>query len=335
MTLLCIEGFEARDISLKYSSVTNPAYSSPGRFGYGSYWYASATGLRAFTVNFTASSQVFVGVGCNNSGGSSSTITFYGDAGATSHTTITLNGSGSIAITSGGSVRATSAAGILPVGGWAYLEISVTVSDTVGEVHVRIDGAGTDLISWTGDTKNGGTNTTIDAVRLSTANSSNPQVSFDDLYICNSTGSENNTFLGDVRVVSLLPNGNGDSSQFVRSDSNPTDNYLLVDEEPYNTSDYVGASTSGYRDLYQLGNLPATTSSVLGISQTMIAQKTDAGAAEIKHAIKTGGTIYYSSNITTPASWGAFVRMLELNPGTSALWTTSDVDSLQAGFEIV
>ena len=56
---------------------------------------------------------------------------------------------------------------------------------------------------------------------------------YDDLYICDGTtvpGEPVNDFLGDVRVDTLYPNGNGNSSQWVGQDANSTDNYLNVDD---------------------------------------------------------------------------------------------------------
>jgi hypothetical protein len=39
----------------------------------------------------------------------------------------------------------------------------------------------------------------------------------DDLYVCDSTGSTNNTFLGDVRVDTVRPIGAGNYSEFSKA----------------------------------------------------------------------------------------------------------------------
>ena len=122
----------------------------------------------------------------------------------------------------------------VPSNNWYYLEISVTIDDAIGEVHVRLNGSTTDEVSYTGDTKNAGTATDIDAVRFAFSGR------IADVYVLNSLGSMNNNFLGDVAVRTLIPDGNGTSSQLTGSDGNTTDNYLLVDEHNYSSADYVG-----------------------------------------------------------------------------------------------
>src|SRR5437764_673985 len=54
----------------------------------------------------------------------------------------------------------------------------------------------------------------------------------DDLYVCDATGTTNNTFLGDVRVHTLVPSGNGTDSGLTGSDGNQVNNYQLVNTVP-------------------------------------------------------------------------------------------------------
>ena len=73
---------------------------------------------------------------------------------------------------------------------------------------------------------------------------------YDDVYICDTTGSVNNNFLGELTVEHLRP-ASDDTAQFLGSDANSTDNWALVDEAgTYNGADYVASSTVGQRDLY-------------------------------------------------------------------------------------
>ena len=90
---------------------------------------------------------------------------------------------------------------------------------------------------------------------------------FDDVYLMAGTGDE---FLGDCTVATLLPTGNGFVNQFVGSDGNSTDNYLLVDEQPPSSTDYVGSATTGQQDLYTLTNLTGS-GTVLAVAPTIYA----------------------------------------------------------------
>jgi hypothetical protein len=215
--------------------------------------------------------------------------------------------------------------------GWHYIEIYATIDASVGRATIRLDGSSTPAIDFTGNTRNGGTNLTIDAIRLGAASNNNPTL-FDDLYVCNSLGGVNNTFLGDMRVQTSLPIGAGSDTQWAVQGA--ASNYLAVDDSPYNSADYVYATTTGQRDLYALGDLSATTASVKAVQSNIVAMKGDAGTVSIKPALKAGGTIYYDSTLTLSPSavWTGDVR--EVNPATAVAWTASDVNSLEAGVEV-
>jgi hypothetical protein len=78
---------------------------------------------------------------------------------------------------------------------WYYIEVQSKLHDTVGSVTVRVNGVqvlnGTNL-----DTRNAGTKTTYDTVRLTTAATSNTG-QWDDLYISTGAGC---TFQGDHTI---------------------------------------------------------------------------------------------------------------------------------------
>ena len=85
------------------------------------------------------------------------------------------------------------------------------------------------------------------------------------------------SFLGDITVETLYPNGDGAANQWLGSDGNSTSNYLLVNETgaPVTTS-YTGDSVSGHRDLYTLTDLVATTGTVVGVCHQAYAAASDA-----------------------------------------------------------
>ena len=87
---------------------------------------------------------------------------------------------------------------------------------------------------------------------------------FDDLYVCDGSGSVNNDFLGDVRVVTVRPNGAGGSTQWTPDSGS---NYARVNETiSGEDSNYVEDGTSGHEDRYAYGDL----SGVLGIKGLVI-----------------------------------------------------------------
>jgi hypothetical protein len=189
-----------------------------------------------------------------------------------------------------------------------------------------------EFINYTGDTKNGGTSTNIDAARFTAVTSTGAIM--DDLYICNSSGSTNNDFLGDVRVKRRHPDGNGASSQLVGSDGNSTDNHLLVSEVPPSTSNYVAGSTVGHRDLYTFDNI-GISGDVLGVQTVVYAQKSDAGTSNIKTVARSsGGTVVTGSSQALSTTWDTYGSAVMETDADGAAWTVSTFDSHQFGCEV-
>jgi hypothetical protein len=323
-----MDGFDLGDFYLRYPGAFFATATST-RFGYG--MGARSTGKWGFSI--TPSAEVIFGAAVNNGGNMDPNMYFQGDSGATIHIAVRLNQDGSVQVRRGGdagAVIASAPAGSVPGLGWHYMECRVIISDTVGVVEVRMDGSSTPVINFSGDTRNGGTSTNIDYLGGSGSGATGYN-EWDDMYVVDTLGAINNTFLGDVRVYTLAPNGNGAYSQFVGSDGNSVDNYLLVDEAPYNTADYVGSPTTGQRDSYLLTDLPATVATVFATQSRAIVAKSDAGAASIKQSIRVAATDYDTAATVLSTTWIDLVTLYETNPNTGVQWTAAGVNGAEIG----
>jgi hypothetical protein len=332
MTLRHMDGFDLGDQDLRYPSSPAGSLSTSTRFGYGRCW--SRSGGAELLRSVTAASVMIAGAAFKVASGQTAYLSFWGDSGVTRHVTVVVKGDGGVEVrrgTTSGTVLASLGAGTLTSDTWCYVEARVTVADSGGTVKVRLNGAGSNAIDFTGDTKNGGTATNIDAVSLGSGAST---AYVDDWYVADTAGSVNNDFLGDVRVYTLAPNGNGNSSQMTGSDGNSTDNYALVDEQPYSASDYVGSATTGHKDTYAMTDLPGTVTTVLGVQEVAVVAKSDAGAATIKQVVRSGGADYATSAVTLGTSYATLVNLRESDPATATAWTPSGVNSAEAGVEV-
>jgi len=331
MALLFMDGFDAGDYATKYT-LAGIAATATGRFG-GSSVSITSNGLKK---SITPSAQVFCGFAyttpsvSNAAGGSSQIFILSGDVGATEHLRIS-SGGGQVWLGRAGTQITTAAN---PYGetanGWQYWEVSATIADTGGTCIIRING--TEVINFTGDTRNGGTSTNIDTVQL-WRGGNNPACSFDDFYICDATGTTNNTFLGDVRVQTLTPNAAGSSTQWVPTGS--ANNWDNVNELPFSTTDYNSSATSGQRDLYALTDLLAGTAQVLGVQNNVVVRKTDAGARSVRTVSKSGATVVTGTAVSLSTSDTTVSTLRTTDPATSAAWTVSGVNALEAGVEVV
>lgn len=282
----------------------------------------------------------------NGSNGAVMLAAFLSDAGVTPHVTVIFTPVGGTLTayrgTNAGAVLGTTtlSGGAIATNTWGYWEIRVVLSDTVGEVHVRYNG--TEVLTVTGaDTKNAGVKTVIDSIAYPagffTSGGTTYGACSDDMYVVTGTGTPN-SFLGDSKVLTIYPNGNGDFSQLLGSDSNSVDNYALVNEAgaPVTTS-YVESDTAGQRDFYTMADISILPSTViLGVQVTGWVNNPDAGSGRsAKLGVRQGSSEALSANqALTAATFLAVRGMFTTDPATGAAWTMAGVNSAQAGIEV-
>lgn len=158
--------------------------------------------------------------------------------------------------------------------------------------------------------------------------------SIDDLYIADGTGTVNNTFLGPTEVVTLYPDGNGNSSDLLGSDADYTDNYLLVDENPPDDgTTYVGSGVEGEKDTYTFDDMTGT-GSVSGLIVSANAKKTDTGSKFIRPVARLSSTDYTSDTKSLSETYGPAESVFDENPDASAAWTITTVNAAEFGIEV-
>ena len=361
MTLLFIDGFDAQDTVGKWNMVGSSGavnYTSATRLGYGyavSLPYSTFNTVYSMEANTPASAQVFVGAAIKTGAALGAYAPFHGlmgDGATTGHLYLLGTDVGSVQLWRGrcrwnsvsagvyfpdGTLLATSSPGVVSASAWHYVEMSATINSTTGSVVVKVDGV--TVLTFTGNTKNGGTNNTIDTVVYSGMNGNQSGIPVpigspvvDDLYICNALGSVNNGFLGDIQVQTLSPTGAGSTTGLTPTGS--ATNYLNVNEVPDSTATYNSSGTVGARDTYALADLAAGTGTILGVQQVVSAAKTGAGAAGLKAAQKSGATVSYGATLSLATGFVTHCDVFEINPATSAAYTVADVNTLEAGAEV-
>jgi hypothetical protein len=336
MTLIFVDSFDHyafADRNLKWSLTGDQGgslSSGNGRWGttclqftHGNdYWQKTVPGAATYVVG-----AAHVGFGFSTS---HRFFRFY-DSG-TEHLYLTVDGTGRVAVYRGGGTLLGTGTTALSSGVYYYLEMKATIHDSTGSVEVRVNGV-TEINLTNQDTRNGAT-ANINQIRIGLGvNQGISTHRIDDFYICDTNGSANNDFLGDVRIQALFPNGNGNSSVLVGSDANSTDNYLLVDETAPNTSDYVESSTPGDKDTYAFGNLTPTSGTVHGLQVLPFAAKTDAGVRSIASVARLSGTEEDSADKALGATYTYHPDIRETKPGGGA-WSISDVNSAEFGVKV-
>lgn len=216
-----------------------------------------------------------------------------------------------------------------------YIELEATIHNSAGVMIVRINGV--EVLNYTSlDTQNSANAYATGFGIGEPTGNSNASWLCDDFYCCDTSGgAPTNTFLGDVRVECLYPNGNGNSSQLDGSDGNTTDNYLLVDDpgSPDEDTTYVESLDVGDKDTYAYENLVSSSGTVYGVQILPHVKKTDAGSRSIKTIARLSGTETDGPEYSLPTGYVYAPDIRETKPGGGA-WTISDVNSAEFGMKV-
>jgi len=217
-----------------------------------------------------------------------------------------------------------------------YVEWQVYTHDTAGWFKVWVDGNLEIDVSGVDTNNGGGTDITRVLFRFYTA--ANAQGYLDDIYITNGAGAApHNGRLGDIAVDTLLPNGNGAASDFVGSDADQIDNYLLVDEAPFHDSDttYVESAVDTDRDSYGHSDLVYSAGAIKGAITNAVVRNTGAGD-NAKVSTRISGTDYDGAATVVPASYDASVKEIwETSPATGVAWTIAEINAAEFGIQNV
>lgn len=218
----------------------------------------------------------------------------------------------------------------VPLNNWFYIEFKVTFNATSGSVEVRVNG--TTYLTLTSKDTISTANAYANRIYVG-ANYHDADVYWDDIYVCDTSGSYNNDFLGDITIETLHPSGAGNSSQLTPSAGS---NYENVDDATDIDDDttYNEGSTVGYKDTYAMDDMTGT-GTIKAVAFNLCARKTDAGSKGIQQIARVNSTDYdIGSAEGLFDNYKIYQGIAEVNPDDSAAWEAADVNGMEAGVEI-
>lgn len=266
---------------------------------------------------------------CDSAGNGIAFVSFISSAG-----TLYLGGSADGMPSGGTLVNSTTFTGNPVASSWAYYELEI-VQGTTGAVNLRMNGA--QIASLSGNTAISGVGA-LSAVFIGENGSTGQNYFYDDLYVLDGTGSINNTFLapagGDVRVATFFPTGAGADTQLTPTGASA--NWQCVSEQsPDFDSTYVSSATAGQEDLYAFTPALPTTNQIFGVGVKTLARKDDSNTRSIASLLSSGATVAQGATNALGSSYVAYNDTYNTDPNTSAAWTVSAVNALQAGVKVI
>lgn len=223
----------------------------------------------------------------------------------------------------------TSVGSAIVVSTWAYVEIQVLISNTVGTVDIWVNSS--NVLSLTGQNTRGTTVAQVNGIEFAGSQNSSDHTQLDDIYILDSTGSLNNARLGDKVVKMIVPASDGGTNQFTPDSG--TNHWDRLTDNPIDTTTYLEDITSNDRELFNLGANGLAT--VNGVQMNVVAKVTDNTVYSIKNSLHTVGGTDSDGGATSLADtqYQTVGRVVETNPATGVAWLPSEVDTTKFGFK--
>lgn len=261
-------------------------------------------------------------------------VLFDGTVAGTAQVSLILLASGIIQVCAGNAGTVLASSSLLIPAAWCFIEAKLVVANS-GSAIVKVNGV--EYINSTGIDTQQSANATADSFRIGQAGSSSA-MSFimDDFYVLDGSGAApTNDLIGDCRVETIMPSGNGNSSQFDGSDGNQTDNYLLVDEiDADDDTTYVESPDVNDKDTYAYANLATTAGTVYAINIQPRHKKTTAGTRSIATVARHSTNEVDSSAIPCSTDYVPYMDIRESKPG-GGTWSISDVNGAEFGVKVV
>jgi hypothetical protein len=226
---------------------------------------------------------------------------------------------------------------------WNFIEFKVTfATGATGSAEVRVNGVV--VLSLTSIQTAASANASANVVEIGATNvfsyggfSSANGAAYDDVYICDTTGSLNNTYLGDIQVNAILPNANGTENDFSKGGTAiGSQNFVQVDENPPDDdTSYVISPTIGNIDRYLYPPIVPTTGTPYAVVVWNRARKDDAGVRSIRAAIKSGATVSDSgTDQPLSTSYQYLMGLFETDPNTAVAWTMVNIQAAEFGVKV-
>ncbi len=317
-------------LGLKYSAFSNTSMSS--MTGRRSSSTALKMGTQSDVISLTFDSQAtwIMGFAYQMMGNESSILLQANDSSGNNQLCAVITAAGTIQLLRGGqygTILATSSNAI-PLNTWNYIEIKMTIASSGGVFEVRVNESV--WVTYSGNTLSS-SNANANYLQLKGRYSS---CAFMDVYVCDGTGSRNNTYLGDCRIDTVRPSAAGTYTQMTPQGS--ASNYANVNETTLDSdSSYNYSNTAGAIDSFVCSTLTSITGTIFGLQSNVAAEKDDSGSRTVAATTRVSTTDYTGTTQSVSTSYAYYKQIWEQNPYATANWTATTINASEFGCKVI
>lgn len=201
------------------------------------------------------------------------------------------------------------------------LEVYYKPLNTGGEITVKLDGVVE--LTFSGDTTNGLEN--VQWVYFGGGDGDNTRM--DDIVI------DDAAWIGNTYFQVITPTANGTTVQWTPSTGN---NYQCVDEIPPSDTDYNYTNTADNIDTFTMSDMTGDIKTVKAVYlQVRAGYEGNPTPTQINGVLYINSTNYLSTAQNVPLDFAPLTFIWEINPDTSAAFTESDINGLEAGYKAI
>lgn len=261
------------------------------------------------------------------------------DTNGTRHLTLFVNSDGRLSIYRGpagwvktsATLLATSTLPVITAGAWNHIEFKATIDNSSGATEVRVNGVEVAGLTLSGTDTQNSSLASVASIAFEnsysggTANPDTGHYYVKDFILWDTTGSQNNDFLGSCHVYTLQLDGD---TSFNWDASTGSTGYNLIDELTPDDADYISAdNTPPAASEFTFENLPADIVSVKGLLTVARMRKTDGGDGQVQMGVKSNGSTDSGADRTITSAFTYWWDVSELSADTASAYTPTEVNA--------
>lgn len=230
----------------------------------------------------------------------------------------------------GGTLLATAPDGTLVATAWQHVEVKAVIDPLVGAVEMRVNGVA--VISVSGVDTGSSTANNLTLMRNGSAFFQGFDAYFDDMFAWNTLGSYNNDFIGDKRVLTVMPDDSTAQADWTVVGTASGHN-AINEIPPDDDLTYLETQDVGMVSEFSIGDLVGDYGAISAVVVQGMQRKTVAGTCNTQISLISG--VDEAAGVDRPITenYTYYVDVYEEDPATAAPWTKASVNAAKLKIE--